>query len=300
MSEADADFKTPLQRAYYAAGMMLDIGTIQAEQDYHRRRLNRHRYWFAGSGTIVGLAVTLSPSPEDVPAGDQDVPVEIRVGPGAGIDGLGRDFHLSGPHCLDLLAWMRADGRTLESLRDGLNEAGNLLRLRVTAHHEDCPNGLRPVLARKLNAGTDPVDTSSIRDATQLSLLPGAAPARGDDFWPWPALPRPEDSRPGEEEDPLKKATKPEKDHIAARSGQAKTRAELAARLIYGLNDDSTALDLQREIEEIAPVPLAEISIALRGDGTPHVHPGSITVNNLVRPMVATANQLDWLARQAT
>jgi hypothetical protein len=29
MSDADADLKTPLERAHYAAGMMLDIGTIQ-------------------------------------------------------------------------------------------------------------------------------------------------------------------------------------------------------------------------------------------------------------------------------
>lgn len=291
MSDADADFKKPLERAHYAAGMMLDIGTIRAEQDYHRRRLNRHRYWIAGSGTIVGLAVTLLA--ETPPDATQDAPVEIRVGPGSGIDGLGRDFQLSTPHCLDLLGWMNADGRSLESLRDGLDEAGGKLHLTITAHHEDCPTGLRPVLARKLNASSDPVDTSSIRDATQLLLTPGTAPVLGDDFWPWPAL-----ARPGG--DPLGKANTVEAAAINALSSRAKTRAELTARLVYGLNDDSTALDTLRETDVIAPIPLAQISVDLRADGTPFVHPDHVTVNNLVRPMVATASQLEWLARQAT
>ena len=295
---SDADFMTPLERAYYAAGMMLDIGTIQAEQDYHRRRLNRLRYWFAGSGTIVGLAVTVD-GDAAVPD-DQDTKVEIRVGPGVGIDGLGRDFQLSTPYCLDLLAWINADGQTLEALRDGLNETENKVRLTVTAHHEDCPTGLRPVLARKLNASTDPVDTSSVRDATQLLLTPGPAPKRGDHFWPWPALARPEDAPPGDENDPLGRLNEGEQKIIDETPDQEKAQTELAARLIYGLRDDSTALGTLREADLIAPVPLAEISIDLRPDGTPIIHPGKVTANNLVRPMVATAAQLDWLARQAT
>ena len=73
----------------------------------------------------------------------------------------------------------------------------------------------------------------------------------------------------------------------------------MAARLIYGLNDDSTALETVRDIEQIAPVPLAQISIDLRDDDTAFVHPDHVTVNNLVRPMIATASQLDWLARQS-
>ena len=212
MSDADTDLRTPLERAHYAAGMMLDIGTIRAEQDYHRRRLNRHRYWFAGSGTLVGMAVTLRA--ETPPNASDNAPVEVVVGPGAGIDGLGRDIQVSTPHCLDLLEWMEADERTAESLRDGLDEAARQLHLTVVAAHEDCPTGLRPVLARKLNASTDPVDTSAIRDSTELTLRPGAVTAPGSDFWPWPALARPAG-------DPLSETTAVESAEIAALAGAA-------------------------------------------------------------------------------
>jgi len=289
MSNVDADLKTPLERAHYAPGMMLDIGTIQAEQDYHRRRLNRHRYLYAGSGTIVGLAVTLRA--DEPPNATDDAPIQIVVGPGAGIDGLGRDIQVSGPHCLDLLEWFLADGRTAESLRDGLDEANRQLHLTVTARYENCPTGLRPVLARKLNASTDPVDTSSVRDSTELNLRPGTVAEPAAQFWPWPALPRPLD-------DPLDEVSDVENASIDALAGAAKNRAELAARLIYGLRDDSTAFDSERDAELIAEIPLAQISIDLRADDSPFVHPDHVTVNNLVRPMIATAGQLEWLARQ--
>lgn len=290
MSDTDGDLKTPLERAHYAAGMMLDIDTIRSEQDYHRRRLNRHRYWYAGSGTIAGLAVSLRA--EAPPNAEDNAPVLIVVGPGAGIDGLGRDIQVSGPHCMDLLEWMLADGRSTESLRDGLDETARKLHLTVSARYADCPGGLRPVLARKLNASTDPVDVASVRDSVELALSPGAVPEPGTGFWPWAALPRPGT-------DPLEEASDVEKNLIGDLGGADRSRAELTARLIYGLRDDSTALDSDRDIELIAAIPLAQISIDLHPDNRPFVHPDHVTVNNLVRPMIPTAAQLEWLARQA-
>ncbi|MEM9428705.1 MAG: hypothetical protein AAGA32_04315 [Pseudomonadota bacterium] len=289
MSDTDADLKSPLERAFFAPGMMLDVATIRAEQDYHRRRLNRHRYWYAGTGTIVGLAVSLRVEPAPNPT--DNAPVQIVVGPGVGIDGLGREILLSTPHCLDLLAWIGADGRDAEALADGLDTDANVLRLTVSARHEDCPTGLRPVLARKVNASTSPVDTQIVRDDTALSLAPGAAPERSEAFWPWPTPQAPST-------DPLDEATTVETDAVAALAGAARTRAELAARLIYGLEDHGQVLETEHETEELAAIPLAEIAIDLRPDQSPFVHPDHVTVNNLVRPMVATPSQLDWLARQ--
>lgn len=285
---SDTDFASALERAAYAAGMMLDLETIRAEQDYHRRRLNRHRYWFAGSGTLVGLAVTLRA--DEPPNGTDNAPVEIVVGPGAGIDGLGRDFILSGPYCLNLLEWFEAEGNADAALRDGLDEAANVVRLTVYAAHEDCPAKLRPVLARKINAGTDPVDTAAIRDATALELTPGAAPEPPTEFWPFAALPR----RGG---DPLDGLTEGESAALDALPAAERPRAELAARLIYGLREDSTALEADRDESALAPVPLAEIAVDLRADNSPFVHPDHVRVNNLVRPMVSTPSQLAWLAR---
>lgn len=286
---SDADLKSPLDRAYFAPGMMLDINTIRAEQDYHRRRLNRHRYWYAGAGTLVGLAVSLRA--EAPPNAVDNAPVQVVVGPGVGIDGLGRDILLDTAHCVDLLDWIEAGGRTAESLRDGLDTDARQLHLTVTASHEDCPTGLRPVLARKVNASTSPVDTSVVRDATLLALRAGTVEPPSDDFWPWPAPLPPA-------EDPLGEATDVEAAVLGDLEGSALVRAQLSARLIYGLADHDQALPTDVDAEELAPVPLAQISIDLRPDDSPFVHPDHVTVNNLVRPMVATASQLAWLARQ--
>jgi hypothetical protein len=286
---SDADFATALKRASYAAGMMLDVETIRAEQDYHRRRLDRFRHWFAGAGTIVGLAVTLRA--EEPPNATDDAPVDVVVGPGIGLDGLGRDIVLSEPYCLDLLEWFRAEGNEAAAIRDGLDEANRRLRLVVTAQHEGVPSGLRPVLARKVNAGTDPVDTAAIRDATLLSLRPGAAPGDPAAFWPFPGLPRPTG-------DPLDEVTAVERTRIDGLAGAERARAELAARLVYGLRDDATALATDRPEEAVAPIVLAEVSVDLRDTDRPFVHPDHVTVDNLVRPMVPTPGQLAWLARQ--
>ena len=285
--ERDADFASHLERANYAPGMMLDVATIREEQDFHRRRLNRHRYWLHGAGTVAGLAVGLqAEEPENA---TEDSSVVIVVGAGVAIDGLGRDVLVATPHCLDLLEWISADGRDLDALRDGLDTDANLLRLTVSVRHDDCPTAMRPVLARRVNAGTDAVDYASIRDAALIEIAPGAVPERGEHFWPWPALPRP----PG---DALDRINDVERAAVEAMTGDARVRAELQARIIYGLGGGSAPLDTTREPDEIAPVPLAEVRVDLRPDGTPFVHPDHVTVDNLVRAMVPTAAQLAWLA----
>ena len=114
-------------------------------------------------------------------------------------------------------------------------------------------------------------------------------PERGEQFWPWPALPRPEG-------DPLDRLTDGERARLEALAGDARTRADMTARLIYGLRDEARALEAVRDADEIAPVPLAEVTVDLRDDDSPFVHPDHVTVDNLVRPMVPTAAQLAWLA----
>ncbi len=53
----DSQFQEPLARVSYQPGMLLGLEATRAEQDYHRRRLNRHQYWLHGSGTVCGLRV---------------------------------------------------------------------------------------------------------------------------------------------------------------------------------------------------------------------------------------------------
>ena len=47
---ADADYASTLERVSFETGIMVGAETLHAEQDYHRRRLNRHRRFLAGLG----------------------------------------------------------------------------------------------------------------------------------------------------------------------------------------------------------------------------------------------------------
>jgi hypothetical protein len=97
----------PLDRVYYATGILLDAEDFQAEQIYHRSRLARALAYLQGSGTAAGLEVehsllTLPP----VEPGDPPQQVEqVIVHPGLAVDRLGRLIEVPGPVCLRLDKW---------------------------------------------------------------------------------------------------------------------------------------------------------------------------------------------------
>jgi hypothetical protein len=101
---ADGHFDDALRRVSFEPGMLLGIEATRAEQEYHRRRHNRHAYWLHGSGTVVGLRVALDG--ED--PGDDTTQVKLRliISPGVGVDGLGRQVSVFEPYCVDLRAWL--------------------------------------------------------------------------------------------------------------------------------------------------------------------------------------------------
>src|SRR5690606_9377338 len=143
------------------------LEATQEEQDYHRRRLTRHQYWLQGSGTLAGMVVSLSPS-ETTETGP--VKTSLLVGPGLGIDGLGREVLIHESYCINLGDWLKAQSET--DLRDGYDEDANLLWLKVTVRYEECDVAAQPVLARKLNLSTDAVQPSRVADSIKLELIP--------------------------------------------------------------------------------------------------------------------------------
>lgn len=284
--EEDARLDQPLRRVRYEAGMMLGLEATREEQDYHRRRLTRHQYWLHGYGTLAGMAVRLVPESS---GGTQRL--RLMVGPGVGIDGLGRELLVHETYCIDLKDWLDAQGET--ALHEGYDEAGHKLWLSVSVRYKDCAVAAQPVLARKLNLSTDPVQPSRTADSVQLELSALAPPAAGTDaFRPWGARDAVPDDLPAE-------LTEAEGDFIDdAPNEAAAAQRRLHARLLYGLSAVGTSTQaLIEELEANAQVLLAHIRIDAPTLATPDLTPENILVNNMVRPFLVTASQLAYLAR---
>ncbi len=289
--EQDAALAEPLRRVAYEAGMMLGIEATRDEQSYHRRRLNRQQYWLQGYGTLAGMAVSISPDTlPDGAASTDNITVRINVGPGVGIDGLGREVLIHEPYCINLGDWLAAQSES--HLREGYADADDLLWLSVTVRQKDCPVAQQPVLARKLNLSTDAVQPSRTADSVLLEIiaeLPTAAETR---YRPWAG------------HEPLPTAaptlTAAEQALIDAATGASAEQLALQAQLLHALDDSGVTPDaLADDLSIGARLLLARISISTTDINSIIVNPTRISVNNLVRPFLVTASQLAWLARQS-
>lgn len=294
LEQGDGDFHSPLERVHYAPGMLLGVEATRDEQRYHRQRLNRHQYWLHGAGTVVGLGVTLDF--EETEDTETDMSLRLVVSPGVAIDRLGREVTAGEPHCVNLRDWFESqlDSPQGQSLvRDGLEADGETLSLLITLRYRSCEAGLQPVMARKVNAGTDPVDTSRARDSLLLEIVPGPLPEKDED-WFWPGH-DPADSP----EDVL---TETETAYLETLGGAEKHLKSLQARLVHALPNHNRALELRDDPEVLARTLLAQVRVPLRPEALPSLSPvvnhHRISVNNLVRPFAATAEQLVWLTRQ--
>ncbi|MEW6218540.1 MAG: hypothetical protein AB1634_03280 [Thermodesulfobacteriota bacterium] len=294
---ADVRFDEPLKRVSFQPGMLLGLEATRAEQDYHRRHLVRHAYWLHGAGTVAGLAVRLDG--DDPGVDTASVTVRLFVGPGLAVDGLGREVMLHEPYCLDLSAWLRFQhedpDRWAALLRDGLEEATDLLWLRVTIRYQDCASGLQPVLATEVNAGTDPVQPSRIADSCRLEIL-AQRPLPAAGLRPWAshaALP----SDPARLLTPAEAAFLDDPANAAVREELA-----LAGRLLHALPQDNQALatgaGTAEETAELARLLLARVTVRLTPEHRPLPNPRRIQVNNLVRPFLLTPRLAAWLGRQ--
>ncbi len=303
----DSAFEQPLARVAYQPGMLLGLEATRSEQDYHRRRLNRHAYWLHGSGTVCGLRVYTRSGPLAV-ADDRDEQVLVRlfVTGGVAIDGLGREVGVGEPHCIDLTAWLSSqfeDENLWGALiRDGYNLADNTLWLKVTLRYQDCPSGLQPVLATDINAGTDPVKPSRIKDNVLLELIP-ERPADAVGERPFDA----HNGLPALAGLVADKLNALEKERLQAAAGKTKEQLELGARLLYALSDDNHALETRETgadaAASLARILLARIRIELgtEPDATPKliVNPNRIAIDNLARNFLFNADLLAHMARTA-
>lgn len=289
--EQDDQLAEPLRRVSYEAGMMLGLEATRDEQAYHRRRLTRHQYWLHGFGTLAGMRVSMTPDSHEN-ASDSLEDLQLRVGPGVGIDGLGREVMVHENHCIRLAQWLAAQPE--EQLLEGFDSDTGELWLKVTVRHKDCPVARQPVLTRKLNAGTDTVQPSRTADSVQLELIPERPPGSPEErFTPWGSHNPVADDMPTLSADEQQTLNTAEGDNP-----EAGEQLALHARMLHSLESDGLSTqNLAHELEDGARLLLARIRIETSDPSDTVVNPGRIHINNLVRPFLATASQLAWLAR---
>lgn len=285
--EQDAALEEPLRRVAYEAGMMLGLEATRDEQAYHRRRLNRHQYWLHGFGTLAGMRVSIAPD-----TNPESMTVRLQVSPGIGIDGLGREVLLHETYCLNLGDWLAAQSEA--RLREGYNEADNLLWLKVCVRQKDCPVAQQPVLARKLNLSTDAVQPSRTAESVMLELIPQLPEAEETRYQPWAC------HAPGQDTTPmLSDAEQKTLADLSAANAAAGAQLSLHARLLHALDSGGVSTrDLNDQLELGARLLLARIAITTTEINAIAVKPELISINNLVRPFLANASQLAWLSRQ--
>lgn len=294
----DATLAEPLRRVAYEAGMMLGLEATRDEQAYHRRRLNRHQYWFQGYGTLAGMRVSQSPATH---ANNTDaVNVRLLVSPGIGIDRLGREVLIHEPYCINLQDWLAAQSAT--DLQNGYDDPANTLWLKVFVRQKDCPVGQQPVLARKLNLSTDAVQPSRTQDSVMLELVAELPDAGSDLFTPWGNHLGVADADQTEADAPLALTTAERQTLTDAGTADSAAARQLTlhARLLWALDATGVSTqDLQDEFDTGARLLLAHIALTVTDIDAVVVNPNLISINNLVRPFLTSASQLAWLARQS-
>jgi hypothetical protein len=290
----DADFRTSLQRVAFAEGMLLGLEATRDEQDYHRRRLNRHQAWFHGVGTVAGLNVTLDyQKTADAQDASKTVTVRVVISPGFAVDGLGREFTVDTRYCLNLNEWLEAHDNA--SLGSAYDAAAQKLYLTVAARYEPCPRGLQPVLARQLNSSTDAVDFSRIGDGFHLELVaddtlgvPTKAGYRADGLGGWQrSLPNTSTATSAMNDD--EKLL-----YQAVVQPDAKKQMELRARLLHAFDTDAPATtngdEPREDVLALARIPLAAVTLSIPSLANRIVSPKRLTVNNLIRPFALPVN----------
>lgn len=295
----DATLEEPLRRVAYEAGMMLGLEATRDEQAYHRRRLNRHHYWFLGYGTLAGMRVSMSPGTH--PNNTDSITLRILVSPGIGIDGLGREVLIHETYCINLGEWLAA--QTEAHLREGYDDAADTLWLKVCVRQKDCQVAQQPVLARKLNLSTDAVQPSRIADSVMLELIPELPPTEDNGFQPWACHAPVADADQSLDDAPLNLSAAEQATVDAvdpATDPAAAAQLALHARLLYALDAGGVnTQELNDQFELGARLLLARIAITTTDINALVVNPNLISINNLVRPFLVSASQLAWLARQS-
>jgi hypothetical protein len=148
----------PFTALRFHFGMLLGVQDFETLAAQPRAKMRLHNAWLHREGVIWGLDVS-----PDTEAG------ELRVEPGLGVDGSGRELHLDGPACVDVGAWFDLHRSELDVTEDGPRVT---FAAHVVARFRSCLSRQVPALAEPCEGGGGETAYSRIVDTVELLLLP--------------------------------------------------------------------------------------------------------------------------------
>lgn len=142
----------------YHFGMLLGVEDFRAEQGFHVGRLRRHQRALHGAGVVAGFPVAYDAATS-----------ELRVGPGHGIDILGRDLVLDDPRCVNLVLWW--DKHHKDDAFDDVEAGVTKFDLDVVACYANCLDRPVPAIAEPCAGDAADIAYARICETIDLGLV---------------------------------------------------------------------------------------------------------------------------------
>lgn len=150
---------TPQCGLNYHFGMLLGVEDFRAEQGFHVGRMRRHQRLLHGMGVVAGFPVAF----------DQAI-LDLKVGPGYGVDALGRDLLLDTEQCINLAKWWQKH-QDDEAFEDITTPDDVHLDLDVMACYTTCLSRPVPAIAEPCADHASDIAYSRVCETVKLSLV---------------------------------------------------------------------------------------------------------------------------------
>src|SRR6185437_3135840 len=157
---------TPFEALRVSYGMLLGEDDFRVLMGNPRGKQQLHSAWLHGSGVVWGYRVAT-----EAPVGG---PLQLRVSPGLGLDGLGREVGLSASACLNLADWLRAHDNPPD--QDGCGS--RTLHACLVAEFDCCLSNPVPALADPCDVNRSHDYESRVTETARIELRPGRCCAR--------------------------------------------------------------------------------------------------------------------------
>lgn len=154
------------ERVAYSNGMLLDVADFEVEQAYHRGRLALLTRYLHGTGTVAGLNVEIDTTANPL----------IVIGPGLGIDRIGRVIENPLPLCLRIDRWFEdrikeAPSDLTQAFTVGAGGAPDHLVADIFLGFRECEVAKRPAFAQGDFDALGAVAPLRLRDAAEATLV---------------------------------------------------------------------------------------------------------------------------------
>ncbi len=155
---------SPDLRVNYAYGMILGLGEFLQEQQYFLQKDYLHERALHGFGTVYGLQVTTTPTP------DVADDYTIAVAPGMAIDQWGREVVVRSAQCARLGAWLDAQEQTSPgTIATNMGPSGEFT-VYVVLSYDQCADDLVPLPGQPCSSSAQTMVASRWRDAWIIDL----------------------------------------------------------------------------------------------------------------------------------